>query len=449
MVAARQPLIALVLAIASASSVAASGDPLIDAARNGNGAVVRTLLSRGAKADAADADGTTALHWAAQWNDITTADSLLRARASANAATDYGVTPLFLACLNASAPMATRLLQAGANPNVRLANGETPLMVAARTGNAQVVSALIAHGAQVNARETIRGQTAIMWAASENHPDVIRELVSRGADVDARSNRGFTALLFAARDGSLEAAQALSAAGASTSATLPDRTSSLLLAATNGRGNVVRWLLDSGADANAANDIGMTPLHAALFRQKPDPATVDALLSHGANPNARLLAGPASLPHEIGLTRYAFLAGATPFIMAALAGEAAAMRAIAAKGGDPALRTNNGTTALVAAIALAGSDDGISQPDAPDLVEAVRVALQLGVDINAATSTGQTALHAAAGIGADAVIEFLASHGAMIQARDKGGRTPRVVAENALRNGGSQTTVDLLRKLGG
>src|SRR5262245_3278204 len=120
MCAARQPLIALLLAIAMSSSAAASGVPLIDAARNGNAAAIRTLLSSGAKADVADADGTTALHWAAQWNDISTADTLLRARAKVNAATDYGVTPLFLACLNASAPMVTRLLRAGADPNVRL-----------------------------------------------------------------------------------------------------------------------------------------------------------------------------------------------------------------------------------------------------------------------------------------------------------------------------------------
>jgi ankyrin repeat protein len=407
------------------------------------------LRQRAINVNAAEGDGTTALHWAVHWDDLETADLLLRAGAKVNVKTDYGVTPLMLACGNGNAAIVAKLLEAGADVNAALSTGETVLMLAARTGSAAAVKALLSHRVDVQAKERIRGQTALMWAAAQNHPDVIRLLAERGADVEARSTRGFTPLLFAARAGALEAVGALRDAGADLNESLPSKASVLLVAVINGRADVGKWLVEQGADPNAADDIGMTPLHAAFFRQTAVPGLVNALLAHGANPNTRLLNGPAPLPSEIG--SYAFLAGATPFVMAARAGDAAMMRVLAAAGADPKLPTTNGTTALMVASGLGrfNVEGNRTEDETTRALAAAGVALALGVDINAASNAGQTALHGAAGSSGDPLVRFLAANGAALQVKDRTGRTPLDLAERALRDGGSQTTVDLLRKLGG
>src|SRR5512140_2962807 len=94
--------------------LALGGDlPLIQAVKNKDPEAVRALL-KDADVKATQADGTTALHWAAHWDDLATADLLIRAGANVNAATDYGITPLSLACSNGGAAMAEKLLKAGA-----------------------------------------------------------------------------------------------------------------------------------------------------------------------------------------------------------------------------------------------------------------------------------------------------------------------------------------------
>ena len=137
---------------------------------------IRLLLSR------AEADGATALAWAAHWNDRETADLLVRAGADPNLANTYGVTPLTLACVNRSATMVETLLDAGADPNATQWTGETPLITCARTGDVETVGSLLRHGADVNANETRQGHTALMRAVAGRHPDVVRALIEAGAD---------------------------------------------------------------------------------------------------------------------------------------------------------------------------------------------------------------------------------------------------------------------------
>src|SRR5260221_7907413 len=185
--------------------VAASADRrLPDASKNRDRAAIRSLLREHVDVNARHPDGATALHWAAHWDDVETAQLLIRAGAEVNAANDLGVTPLSLACTNGNAAMAAALLEAGANPNLALATGETPLMTAAYTGNAAVVRELLARRADVHAKETGQGQTALMWAVSEQHLEATSTLIAHGADIHARSKGGFTPLLFASRSGNLE-----------------------------------------------------------------------------------------------------------------------------------------------------------------------------------------------------------------------------------------------------
>jgi ankyrin repeat protein len=432
---------------ASIGSAAAQAPELPVAARLQKFADVRELVRRPAvSVDAAEKDGTTALHWAVHWDRPDIVALLLRAGAKPNVATDYGVTPLMLAAMNGNGRVAAELIKAGADTNVALSTGETALMWASRSGSAEAVKQLLAHGAAPEARENVRGQTAVMWAAARNHPDVIRLLADAGADVHARSARGFTALLFAAREGAVDAARALDTAGADVNESLPNKASALLVAAASGHTAVARWLIQRGADVNAADDVGMRPLHAAFFRQKADPDLVQLLLAHGADPNARLTAAPEPLPSEIG--SYAPLVGATPFIMAARSLDVDMMRLLAGSGADVRAASANGTTALMVAAGM-GRFLTEGPPNVAAMVPAVTVAIELGADITAATEAGQTALHGAASAGANPVIELLAAKGALLQAKDRTGRTARDLAERAVRDGGPETTVDLLRKLGG
>src|SRR5436190_691097 len=122
-------LIALVC-LGGGAATAADRPPLVAAAKNGDRDAVRSLIKSGTNVNAAEGDGTTALHWAAYRDDLDSADALIRAGAKINVANDLGATPLWLASLNGSAAMARRLLQAGATPNLALLAGETPLMAA-------------------------------------------------------------------------------------------------------------------------------------------------------------------------------------------------------------------------------------------------------------------------------------------------------------------------------
>ncbi len=174
------------LCLAVALSAAPVDAPLADAAQHGDKAGVKALLAKKADVNVAQADGTTALHWAAYKNDAEMVDALIRAGAKVDAQTrDGGITALSLAASNGNGAAVEALLKGGANPNLAIEEGETPLMAAAHAGNTAAVKALLDKGADVNAKEKVRGQTVLMWAAAENHPEVIKLLAAKGADLNA------------------------------------------------------------------------------------------------------------------------------------------------------------------------------------------------------------------------------------------------------------------------
>ena len=158
---------------------------LADAAMQGNRDRVRSLLKQAADMNAAQADGMTALHWAAYQDDLQMMKLLLAAGANVKAATRVGrITPLFLSCANGNPAALEALLQAGADPNSVNANGTTALMIAASSGNPDAVGVLLDHGASVKAKEGAHGQTALMFAAALNRAGVIKLLLARGVDAN-------------------------------------------------------------------------------------------------------------------------------------------------------------------------------------------------------------------------------------------------------------------------
>src|SRR5262245_38221631 len=117
--------LAISLLFFSALNAAGNDLRLIDAVRKGHGPGVRSLLQQRVNVNAIEADGTTALHWAARLDDVETAKVLIRAGANSKASNRYGVTPLSLASINGSSTMIELLLTAGADPNTSMGDGET------------------------------------------------------------------------------------------------------------------------------------------------------------------------------------------------------------------------------------------------------------------------------------------------------------------------------------
>ena len=107
---------------------------IADAAEKSDWAAVRSLLHQHAGVNGAQADGSTALHWAAQRDNLEAADLLLAAGANVKAATRFNITPLALACTNGDAAIIDHLLKAGADANSTSQQGQTALMTASLTG---------------------------------------------------------------------------------------------------------------------------------------------------------------------------------------------------------------------------------------------------------------------------------------------------------------------------
>ena len=178
-------LIALVFVLSAAMGAQAPvPSPVADAAERGDVATVKSLLKDGADVNAAQGDGMTALHWAADRGNAELAELLIYAGANHSAQTRIGqYTPLHLAGKNGSAAVAKALLKAGADVNVRSSNsGVTPLHMAASSGSAETVTVLVDAKADINAKENEAGQTPLIFAAGLNRVEAIKALLARGAD---------------------------------------------------------------------------------------------------------------------------------------------------------------------------------------------------------------------------------------------------------------------------
>ena len=435
----------------AAGVTAAAGEVAVVAAvKTGDTARLRTLLREGADPDAAELDGSTALLWASHRDDVESVRLLVDAGADASAANDLGASPLWAAGQNGSATVVRALLEAGADPDRALLSGETPVMVAARAGSADVVAQLAAAGADLD-RQGSRGQTALMWAAAQGHPDVVQALLAGGADVSVRSdvwtqvmavpphsrpeyNReiphgGNTALLFAVRAGDSPSAHVLVAAGADVDDADAWGASATTLAAHGGHVELVEFLLEQGADPNAA-EAGFAPLHEAVMRN--DLRMASALLAHGADPNQRLLTWTPTRRASRDLHYPPPFVGASPFWLAARFARTDLMRLLADHGADPHFvhevdyivdgrmewRTDR-TTTLMAAAGMGGgrvrpwvpyADDG-GTPESRTL-DAVTLAVGLGVDVNAVDAAGRTVLDEAEALQYETVVRYLLEHGA-------------------------------------
>jgi ankyrin repeat protein len=449
---------------------------------------VRTLLlEQGADLNALGPYQTPALHWVVRIEDVDTARRLLEAGADPNLANALQVRPLHLAIENGDVAMVQLLLKHGADPSTPDRTGETPLMLAARSGSAAIVDALLQQGVEVDAREPAFNQTALMLAVRADAPESVKLLLAKGADVNLQtltgaepefrlpgSNAGSkgvgivrggwpdqgqrspvggakTPLLYATRQGDLELTRMLIDAGAALEQADANGVTPLLnavlnasVAAANRKDQhfeVAHYLIGKGANVNAMDWYGETPLWAAVaarnlnlngpgrdngIDREAALGLIRSLLDAGAEPNARTMEQP---PDHRFITRLGDLSwvdftGQTPFLRAALHGDVTVMKLLLEHGADPNIATYAGTTPLMAA---AGINWVVSQTydEGPEaLLEAVKLAHSLGNEVNAVNSMGLTAVHGAANRGSDDIIRWLAGPGAKLDIADKEGRTP-------------------------
>ena len=469
---------------------------LVQAVKTQNTQAIPALLKASVDVNLPDTDGTTALHWAAHWNDAATVDLLLRAGAKADTVNDLSVTPLSEACTNGSAPIVDKLLKAGAKANLAIATGETPLMICARTGNADAVKMLLTAGADVNAKEPLLAQTALMLAVAEQHNDAAKVLIDAGADVKGRTNLGFTPLHFAAREGNIDGARMLLAAGVDVnihsqkdavpgaaggrggrprgqlgfqgnSYTESEGATPLLVATTKAQIPMALFLLEQGANPND-NGAGFTALHWASGVWEGEQANpvvgfsdpmsgipdrkgkmdlIKSLISHKADVNAKITKNPPGFAGGYLKSKV----GATPVFLAAYALDLELLELLQGAGADLKAVTRENVSPLMAAVGV-GRRLGYSDAKEDRAIEVAKFLMAQGNDAKLISTRGENVLHGAAYLGWNRMVQLMFDSGAAVNVVAKSGTTPYLAASGqGDRQGGVNVfpeTAALLLKLG-
>jgi len=442
------------------------------------------LLRAGANVEIANRDGATPLSLACESGSAAMIEKFLNAGADVNQKGPHGETPLMMASRNGNADAIQVLLdrQAAVNATETL-RGTTALMWAAEQSHAAAAQLLIAHGADVNAasapefrpRGAYLAPSAVARFANGDSVDGSRRRLAAGATAPSprpagtaperaittgddvadaaaffgnrnqvKDGGGITALVFAAREGDLDTVKVLLQAGANVNHTTNYGWTPLLTATQNKHYQIGKYLLEHGADPNIANHGGWRPLYLATDNRNIEggdypvrPADMNhleyikLLLDKGADVNGRVCgvkstptvcSGDSTETRTIFTNQWLYEDGATAFVRAAQSGDFALMKLLLARGADPRIATAHNVTALAAASGI-GWVEGITfeWSEAQNL-EAVKMCLDLGIDVNAVDSDGRTALHGAAHKGRVPVIQALVDRGAKLDAHDFGSR---------------------------
>jgi ankyrin repeat protein len=434
------------------AGLAADHVSVIESVKAGDLSAVRNSLSQTGNPSQTEPDGTTPLHWAVERNRLDIVQALLAVGASVNAKNRYGVTPLELAATTSNASVTQALIKAGAEIKAFAPETGSILSRAACTGNPEVIKLLLAAGADANFAEVTSGQTPLMWAAAEGHSDAVKTLLAGGARVDTKAHSDQTALFYAVRKGDIDSVRTLLAAGADVNTRTapempggrggsqsrapsgakysPSGDSMLVVAILNNNFDIADLLLKKGADPNAAGT-HWSPLHALLrirnyeefqFPAPKGTGTLNSLefakhlLANGANPSAR--ADSHTMRRAPGDQNYDEFEGATPFFLAAKAGDLPMIHLLLDAGADHTTPTGLHTTPLMVASGVGCVTGQWIEPE-NDILATVKILVdELKADVNVRNDRNETALHGAACRAMDSVVRYLADKGAKLDVRN-------------------------------
>jgi ankyrin repeat protein len=428
------------------------------------------LIAAGADVKLANREGATPLWLAAENGSARMIGKLLEAGADPNGRTPNGETPLMMAARNGNVAALELLLDHKADPSLKEnLRGTTALMWAVEQSHPEAVRTLAERGADVNAASNPDTRNSRLNLAPTVQERILQDklfdafatggkvqltpggpLVSLEELADSygqsgkKDGGGLTPLVYAAREGCFPCAEILVKSGAKVNQVTTYGWSALLTATQNRHYKMAEYLLDHGADPNLANNGGWSPLYLATDNRniesgdypvrKPDMDHLDfikLLLAKGARVNTRICGVESSAKDCKGDTtetrtnftmQWLSEEGATPFLRAAQSGDVELMKLLLDKGADPKIATAHGVTALEVASGI-GWVEGITFEWSPEQsLEAVRMCLDLGNNVNNADDEGRTALHGAAHKGRTDVIQLLVDRGANLDAHDKGSR---------------------------
>ncbi len=377
---------------------------LLEAAKSGDINEVKRLIKEGADVNALDTNLNNSLYWAVKNNHSTTAEVLL----------DNG------ADLHTFDPSRERDVLSRYQ-EIETEHSKNSLHLAAKLGNLEAVQDLLGKGANVNAQNDT-GKTPLHWAAREGHKQVVQALLDKGANVNAEDQDGETSLdlatnqdietllrntaklLKVAKSGDIQEVNSLINKGANVNATDQDGKTPLHWAAVKGHEEVVEALLGKhGIDVNLADKNKDTPLHSVLKKDNIDINVLNALLrAEGINVNT-----------QDGDNR-------TPLHLAAK-------------------KDNIDINVLNALLGAEGIDVNAQDKDnrtplhwatGRDNVEVVNVLIIKGADVNAQDKDNRTPLHFAAQNNNKEIVDALIKAGADVNIKDEDGKTPLDLTTN-------------------
>jgi len=433
--------------------------PLSLACERGDAAMIEKLLAAGAEVNEKGPHGETPLMMASRNGSLDAMKALLAHKADVNAKeTLRGTTALMWASEQSHAAAVRLLLASGADfaaksaPEVRPRGAYLAPSAAQRFANGDQLGRNNRAGRGGAGRGAAGAAAPAPANAAQNAPE---RRVTSGDDVadaaeffgnrnQVKDGGGMTALVFAAREGDIECVKALVEAGADVNQQTNYGWTALLTATQNKNYQIGKYLLEHGANPNLANNGGWRPLYLATDNRNIEggdypirPADMDhfefikLLVAHGADVNARVCgskstptvcSGDSTETRTIFTNQWLYEDGATAFVRAAQSGDVTLMKFLLEHGADPKIATAHNVTALATASGI-GWVEGITfEWSKKETLEAVKMCLDLGLDVNAVDSDGRTALHGAAHKGDVPVIQALIDKGAKLDAKDFGSR---------------------------
>ncbi|XP_021372643.1 uncharacterized protein LOC110462792 isoform X2 [Mizuhopecten yessoensis] len=254
------------------------------AARNGDLAMVQTLVMDGVDVNDVDGEGMTGLHHAVSKSQVTVAKFLLSLKSIiVNMADMKGKSPLHYAVENGHTPVLVSLLAHGAFPNSTDNQKQTPLHKACRDGKHNIVDILLDHGASLFAFDDAM-KAPLHYAVENNHPACVTTLLKKGAPVNNSDGDQRTPLHYAAQRGFFLIADILLSNGAMADALDKDMKTALFIAVQSDFISMTRTLISYNASVNTADIERLTPLHIASVNGNTD--LVLLLLQHGGRVDA-------------------------------------------------------------------------------------------------------------------------------------------------------------------